>query len=234
MKRTVSVLLYILIGCVCACADATYHEMYKFDPAPLLPFQNQRIISSGARYTGVTFNAYDTRMPSEYKECNAFGNTLELGSGGPRRGKIVGPDTPLGNESPIGEAWILMVMIIGYAIYIKNKQKSINKMKKYTKYGVIALMLMLGTVQAWGGAGWWNDGGVVLTFSVNGSNTTRTLNSGSQGGETSLGTVTTGITLKTFTANVWKDGSGNICSADMFYRVKDSGGTTVYDKTGSA
>lgn len=234
MKRTVSVLLYILIGCVCACADATYHEMYKFDPAPLLPFQNQRIISSGARYTGVTFNAYDTRMPSEYKECNAFGNTLELGSGGPRRGKIVGPDTPPGNESPIGEAWILMVMIIGYAIYIKNKQKSINKMKKYTKYGVIALMLMLGTVQAWGGAGWWNDGGVVLTFSVNGSNTTRTLNSGSQGGETSLGTVTTGITLKTFTANVWKDGSGNICSADMFYRVKDSGGTTVYDKTGSA
>lgn len=150
MKRTVSVLLYILIGCVCACADATYHEMYKFDPAPLLPFQNQRIISSGARYTGVTFNAYDTRMPSEYKECNAFGNTLELGSGGPRRGKIVGPDTPPGNESPIGEAWILMVMIIGYAIYIKNKQKSINKMKKYTKYGVIALMLMLGTVQALG------------------------------------------------------------------------------------
>ena len=104
-----------------------------------------------------------------------------------------------------------------------------------TYIGLALVMLVtLGVGEMWAGAGWWNDGGVVLTFDLNGSDISRTLNSGSAGGATSLGTVTTSMTLKTFTANVWKDGSGNICSANMYYRVKNSGGTVVLDKTGTA
>ena len=107
--------------------------------------------------------------------------------------------------------------------------------QRFARYAAMLLMLLtLGVGQMWAGAGWWNDGGVVLKFDVNGSEVSRTLNSGSAGGTTSLGTVTTSMKLKTFTANVWKDGSGNICSANMYYRVKNSGGTVVYDKSGSA
>lgn len=108
-------------------------------------------------------------------------------------------------------------------------------LKNTSLFGVIlTLLLTLGVGEMWAGAGWWNDGGVVLKFDLNGSEISRTLNSGSAGGATSLGTVTTSMKLKTFTANVWKDGSGNICSAEMYYRVKNSGGTVVLDKTGTA
>ena len=101
-------------------------------------------------------------------------------------------------------------------------------------FGVIlTLLLTLGVGEMWAGAGWWNNGGVVLKFDLNGSEISRTLNSGSAGGATSLGTVTTSMKLKTFTANVWKDG-GNICSAEMYYQVKNSGGTVVLDKSGTA
>ena len=90
------------------------------------------------------------------------------------------------------------------------------------------------TTNAWAGAGFWNDGGITLTFTINTSSVTRTLNSGSQGGETSLGTVTTAMTLKSVKANVWKEGSGNICTVNMFYRVKNSSETVVLDKSGTA
>ena len=99
---------------------------------------------------------------------------------------------------------------------------------------ILTLLLTLGIGNAWAGAGFWNDGGITLTFTVNSSSVTRTLNSGSQGGETSLGTVTTAMSLKSVKANVWKDGSGNICTVNMFYQVKNSSGTVVLDKSGTA
>ena len=113
-----------------------------------------------------------------------------------------------------------------------------NLLQSYTKgirfVAVLTLLLTMGIGQAWAGAGFWNDGGITLTFTVNSSSVTRTLNATSQGGETSLGTVTTAITLKSVKANVWKDGSGNICSVNMYYRVKNSSETVVLDKSGTA
>ena len=108
----------------------------------------------------------------------------------------------------------------------------------YTKgirfVAVLTVLLTMGIGQIWAGAGFWDNGGITLTFTVNTSSVTRTLNSGSQGGTTSLGTVTTAMTLKSVNANVWKDGSGNICTVNMFYRVKNSSGTVVLDKSGTA
>lgn len=113
-----------------------------------------------------------------------------------------------------------------------------NLLQGYTKgirfVAVLTMLLTLGIGQAWAGAGFWDNGGITLTFTVNTSSVTRTLNSGSQGGTTSLGTVTTAMTLKSVKANVWKDGSGNICTVNMFYRVKNSSGTVVLDKSGTA
>ena len=104
--------------------------------------------------------------------------------------------------------------------------------KRY--YLLLTILLFVGVNNAWAGAGFWNDGGITLTFTINTSSVTRTLNSGSQGGETSLGTVTTAMTLKSVEANVWKDGNGNICTVNMFYQVKNSSGTVVLDKSGTA
>lgn len=108
-------------------------------------------------------------------------------------------------------------------------------MKKFQHISLLfSILLLLGANNVLAGAGWWDNGGVVLTFSVDGSDVTRTLNNSSQEGATSLGTVTTGITLKAFKANVWRtNGSANICSAEIFYRVKDSNGVIVYDKSAS-
>ena len=113
-----------------------------------------------------------------------------------------------------------------------------NLLQGYTKgirfVAVLTMLLTMGIGQVWAGAGFWDNGGITLTFTVNTSSVTRTLNSGSQGGTTSLGTVTTAMTLKSVKANVWKDGSGNICTVNMFYRVKNSSGTVVLDKSGTA
>lgn len=119
------------------------------------------------------------------------------------------------------------------------KKQIFTKSNRLTAMGkriaiVLTLLLTLGIGQAWAGAGFWDNGGITLTFTVNTSSVTRTLNSGSQGGNTSLGTVTTAMTLKSVKANVWKDGSGNICTVNMFYRVKNSSGTVVLDKSGTA
>ena len=107
-------------------------------------------------------------------------------------------------------------------------------MKHISKIFLAITLLVFGVGNIWAGAGFWDNGGITLTFSFNGSDVTRTLNSSSQGGTTSLGTVTTGISLKTISANVWKDGSGNICGVSAYYRIKNSGGTIIYDKSGSA
>lgn len=118
------------------------------------------------------------------------------------------------------------------------KKQIFTKSNRLTAMGkriaIVLTLLTLGIGQAWAGAGFWDNGGVTLTFTVNTSSVTRTLNNGSQGGSTSLGTVTTAMTLKSVKANVWKDGSGNICTVNMFYRVKNSSGTVVLDKSGTA
>ena len=118
---------------------------------------------------------------------------------------------------------------------MKNKLLSqlYESCKKWKTLVLLGAMLLIGINQAWAGAGWINEKGVELTFSVDGVETTRELTSSSAGGNSSLGTATTGITLTKFKAFVWRDG-GNICNTQMFYRVKNSGGTTVIDHWSSA
>lgn len=206
----------------------------------------------------ITYKPFHPAAPSEY---DAEGNVAEESV--PERRKTLGGGPEWGEgPCPVGEPWIMAIFaaIFGGVIAWRKKQSikqqrilNTTDMKNFVRFNrtfkgvstnlsrslkhialALTMLLTLGVGNVWAGAGFWNDGGATLTFSLNGTNVTRTLNVSSQGGTTSLGTVTTGITLKSVSVNTWKDGSGNICGANIYYRVKNSGGTTIYDKTGSA
>lgn len=194
-------------------------------------------------YQSQLFEIGTTNVPSDYSEISSESSSPH--KAGPRK---LGGGTDPGEQSensPIGEPWIMFLFALlacGVIAYRRMNIKHHNIMKRiitssfHEKLKMLLVLigvLIMSVSQMWAGAGWWDDGGVVLTFSVNGTETTRTLNKTSQGGTTSLGTVTTAITLKGAKGNVWKSG-GNICSVSMYYRVKNSGGTVVYDKSGSA
>lgn len=118
-------------------------------------------------------------------------------------------------------------------------------MKKFNLFKMLAVLIVLITcintawATNWNGqganAGFNSTDGVEVEFTVNGSSVKRTISYSSAGGEASLGDVTSGIELTAFEAKTWKNTSyGNICSVGMYYKVKNSEGTTVYDKTSSA
>ena len=85
--------------------------------------QSQIVYSSSSRYTPSVYSSFDTSAPSEYHPANS---SSRPDKGGPKRDKIVGPDTNQSTESPIGEPWIMLIFaaIMGLWITIKNRVKN--------------------------------------------------------------------------------------------------------------
>ena len=112
----ISVLLWIGFAYVQA---APIYEMTPPDP---LPMRSMQIMTSDIRYTGVTYAPFTAALPSEQSAASESSSGRPTGS--VRRGKILGPDTPPADESPIGEPWILAVFAILFAGVIIRKNNS--------------------------------------------------------------------------------------------------------------
>lgn len=80
-----------------------------------------------SNYVGTVYTPFSSELPSDQSNVGSNNN----GGGKPgniRKGKIPGPDVNPGQESPIGEPWILMIMALGMAgvIAIKKRLNKVN------------------------------------------------------------------------------------------------------------
>ena len=84
--------------------------------------QSHQIMSSGANYGGTVYKPFDNTTPSEQSEVGASYSPNKA-PGGPRRDKVLGPDTPPADESPVGEPWILLAFAAVFAAGIAFRRK---------------------------------------------------------------------------------------------------------------
>ncbi len=117
-------LLFICLAPVYAGLTAHYGaRTHAVEALPMQEMHSQCIMTSGVKYSSFVYEPFNGAAPSEYTNgTNA--------SGGPRRSKkwdgdgfIIGPDTPPGQESPVGEPWILLLFAAAFGGYIVWKKK---------------------------------------------------------------------------------------------------------------
>ena len=95
-------------------------------PPEPVPMRSMRVMTSDIRYTGVTYAPFTAALPSEQSTASESSSGRPTGS--IRRGKILGPDTPPADESPIGGPWILAVFAILFAGFIAWKNKTTKEL----------------------------------------------------------------------------------------------------------
>ena len=120
MRRKITY-LFLLIGFAYACAQNFGERNYPVQQE----FRSQQIMSSGSNYGGTVYKPFDNTTPSEQSEVGASYSPNKA-PGGPRRDKIIGPDTPPANEYPIGEPWILLLFAAAFATGIAIKRITKN------------------------------------------------------------------------------------------------------------
>lgn len=159
MKRIVTFALILIIGITCAHAEQTLNvyrtsqtNVYNitfgnssFDyyiGTPTLQFRGQRMVTTGVKYSGRTYIAFDPTMPSEY-EAGYEGKVQQKT---PRRFPHR-PDTGQTEDSPIGEAWVLALFGAAFIGVLtlrqwKKHRLQITDMKKNTFIALLAMLLI--------------------------------------------------------------------------------------------
>ena len=117
MKRLITYFL-LLVGFAYAYAQDFGARTYPTQQ----DFQSHQIMSSGANYNGTVYKPFDNTTPSEQSEIGASYSPNKA-PGGPRRDKVLGPDTPPADESPVGEPWILLAFAAVFAAGIAFRRK---------------------------------------------------------------------------------------------------------------
>lgn len=117
MKRLITYFL-LLVGFAYAYAQDFGARTYPTQQ----DFQSHQIMSSGANYGGTVYKPFDNTTPSEQSEVGASYSPNKA-PGGPRRDKVLGPDTPPADESPVGEPWILLAFAAVFAAGIAFRRK---------------------------------------------------------------------------------------------------------------
>ena len=117
MKRLITYFL-LLVGFAYAYAQNFGARTYPTQQ----DFQSHQIMSSGANYGGTVYKPFDNTTPSEQSEVGASYSPNKA-PGGPRRDKVLGPDTPPADESPVSEPWILLAFAAVFAAGIAFRRK---------------------------------------------------------------------------------------------------------------
>lgn len=104
-----------------------------------------------------------------------------------------------------------------------------NLWQGYTKgirfVAVLTVLLMMGIGQAWGAYkenqwGFWQDGGLILTWSANGTTKTTTIDYNKIASGGSLGEVTTSLNLTKTQVKFWRNEHyGNVCSSNVYWEL---------------
>ena len=99
----------------------------RMNDVPMHGMRGQCIMTTGVAYTSNVYEPFGTSTPAEYTEEQVRG-TSSGGHSGPRKGKILGPDTDPGQQFPIGEPWIMAIfaLLFGGIIALRRGKKYIS------------------------------------------------------------------------------------------------------------
>ena len=109
MKKIILVVTFFCIATIVAYAQ-TYLPSSKTDGGAM---QSQQIMPA-RNYNGTVYEPFSSVTPSEQSSVGSSYSPSDT-PGGPRKGKITGPDTPPADESPIGEPWVLAAFALLFA-----------------------------------------------------------------------------------------------------------------------
>lgn len=107
-----------------------------FTPTPTqaaqVAMQSQQIMQNGQNHDGTIYAPFDNTMPSEQCGPNKKGGVRKSDGDDWTPGwgdETPGPDTPPGQESPVGEPWILAAFALLFAgvVYLRGKKKAIGR-----------------------------------------------------------------------------------------------------------
>ena len=116
MKRNI-VLLTVFLSMATL---AVYAQPFTPTQTPQVAMQSQQIMQNGQNHDGTIYAPFDNTMPSE----QSSGPNKAPGKGGVRKSDgddwnpddfITGPDTPPGQQYPIGEPWVLAIFALAFA-----------------------------------------------------------------------------------------------------------------------
>lgn len=127
MKRNI-VLLTVFLSMTTL---AVYAQPFTPTQAPQVAMQSQQIMQNGQNHDGTIYAPFDNTMPSEQSSRP----NKAPGKGGVRKSDgddwnpddfITGPDTPPGQQYPIGEPWVLAIFALAFAgvVAIRKTKKS--------------------------------------------------------------------------------------------------------------
>lgn len=91
-----------------------------------MPSHGMRSVNTmpaAARYSATVFEPFNGACPSEY---SAVGTSTRTAGNGPRRDKILGPDTDPGQQYPLGEPWILLFFAALFGGIITWKKRTFH------------------------------------------------------------------------------------------------------------
>lgn len=125
MKQRIA---FIALFCLMVCGMyAQSFSTTPADPSALRGYeqqaiQSQRIMTTGASYSGTVYAPFDNTAPSEQ------GSSYSPGGSGPHRVKIDGPQTGESTESPVGEPWCMIAFAAAFGAWmaVRKRQKQQN------------------------------------------------------------------------------------------------------------
>lgn len=113
-------------------------QAQPFTPTPEfqhLAMQSQLIMQNGQNYQGTIYEPFDNTAPSDQ---SGYGPNRAKGKPGVRKDTgddwnpddfILGPDTPPGQQYPIGEPWVLAAFAMVFAAVVWMKRRKGERMK---------------------------------------------------------------------------------------------------------
>lgn len=129
MKRNI-VLLTVFLSMATL---AVYAQPFTPTQAPQVAMQSQQIMQNGQNHDGTIYAPFDNTMPSEQSSGPNKKGGVRKSDGddwNPGWGdETPGPDTNAGQESPVGEPWILAAFALLFAgvVYLRGRKKAIGR-----------------------------------------------------------------------------------------------------------
>lgn len=129
MKRNI-VLLTVFLSMTTL---AVYAQPFTPTQTPQVAMQSQQIMQNGQNHDGTIYAPFDNTMPSEQSSGPNKKGGVRKSDGddwNPGWGdETPGPDINAGQESPVGEPWVLAAFALLFAgvVYLRGKKKAIGR-----------------------------------------------------------------------------------------------------------
>lgn len=128
MKRNI-VLLTVFLSMTTL---AVYAQPFTQTQAQQVAMQSQQIMQNGQNHDGTIYAPFDNTVPSEQCGPNKKGGVRKSDGDDWTPGwgdETPGPDANAGQESPVGEPWVLAAFALLFAgvVWLRGRKKAIGR-----------------------------------------------------------------------------------------------------------